>query len=203
MAERKYDHLDQDALIFLVQYIMTKLKNSPLSKDTKYTLNMNSKNELELKDASGTIISTVPQAVYKDVTAEASGLMTPDLLSKLSTAITKAQMDTYVGNTCYTKEETSSAIATAIANSEHLKRKVVEALPPVESADANTIYMVKKDGTESDNHDEYMLIGGAFEKIGDSKVDMTGYVKNEDLTNFSNDQITKIVDDAYGAVFGS
>lgn len=76
----------------------------------------------------------------------------------------------------YTKNEADSAIATAVANAEHLKRAIVNTLPAAGSADEHTIYMVAKaNGAGEQSYDEYMLINGAFEKIGDSAVDLTDY----------------------------
>lgn len=83
----------------------------------------------------------------------------------------------------YTKGETDSAIATAVANAEHLKRDIVEALPEVGSADVHTIYMVaKEDGEGNQMYDEYMVVNGAFEKVGDTKIDLTPYAKTDDVT---------------------
>lgn len=83
----------------------------------------------------------------------------------------------------YTKEATDTAIASAIAKADHLKRAIVDALPAVDEADANTIYMVPVD----DHYDEYILVVASevkkFEKIGDSKVDLSDYAtKNEVAT---------------------
>ena len=76
----------------------------------------------------------------------------------------------------YTKGQTDSAIATAVANAGHLKREIVAALPEVEEADEHTIYMVGTgDGSETSAYEEYMLINGGFEKIGSSAVDLSGY----------------------------
>lgn len=87
----------------------------------------------------------------------------------------------------YTKGEVDSAIATAVANSEHLKRDIVEALPEVASADVHTIYMVAKtDGEDNQMYDEFMLINGAFEKVGDTKVDLAPYAKTEDVNSAIN-----------------
>lgn len=87
----------------------------------------------------------------------------------------------------YTKGEVDSAIATAVANSEHLKRDIVEALPEVASADVHTIYMVAKtDGEGNQMYDEYMLVNGAFEKVGDTKVDLAPYAKTEDVNSAIN-----------------
>ena len=80
----------------------------------------------------------------------------------------------------YTKTETDSAIATAIAEVDHLSREIVETLP--ENANANVIYMVLRGGgTGQDVYNEYMYINGAWEIIGDTSVDLTGYAKTEDI----------------------
>ena len=76
----------------------------------------------------------------------------------------------------YTKSQTDSAIQTAVANADHLKREIVSDLPEVDSADEHTIYMVGTgDGSEDSAYVEYMLINGGFEKIGSSEVDLTNY----------------------------
>ena len=80
----------------------------------------------------------------------------------------------------YTKTETDSAIAAAIAAVDHLSREIVEALP--ETANENVIYMVRREGgTGQDVYNEYMYINGAWEIIGDTSVDLTGYAKKEDI----------------------
>ena len=76
----------------------------------------------------------------------------------------------------YTKTETDNAIATAIANVDHLKREIVTELP-TENIDKNTIYMIKKGSSENgDNYEEYMLIDEVLVKIGDTTVDLTDYL---------------------------
>ena len=99
------------------------------------------------------------------------------LASKINGKADKASNLAGYGITdAYTKSETDSAIQTAVANADHLKREIVEDLPEVGAADENTIYMVG-DGVGEGNqkYEEFMLINGAFEKIGDSAVDLTGY----------------------------
>lgn len=92
----------------------------------------------------------------------------------------------------YTQTQTDSKIAEAIAAAPHLKREIVEELPAVGSADANTIYMVPADGSISDpgektsHYNEYMLINGAFELIGTSQVDLSGYATETFVTNAIN-----------------
>ena len=80
----------------------------------------------------------------------------------------------------YTKTETDSAIAAAIAAVDHLSREIVETLP--ENANANVIYMVRREGgAGQDVYNEYMYINGTWEIIGDTSVDLTDYAKKEDI----------------------
>lgn len=97
----------------------------------------------------------------------------------------------------YTKTATDSAIATAVANAGHLKREIVEALPAVDAANEHTIYMVAKTGGAGNQHyDEYMLINGAFEKIGDSAVDLTDYATKTEVATAKSEAISTAATDA-------
>lgn len=101
----------------------------------------------------------------------------------------------------YTKTEVDSAITTAVANAEHLKRSIVTTLPEVASADVHTIYMVEITGGDGNQkYEEFMLINGAFEKIGDSAVDLTDYATKEyadqaeaDAKAYTDEQLANIV----------
>ena len=85
--------------------------------------------------------------------------------------------DVYVKNDVYTKSEVETYVSGQIGSAGHLKREIVEALPAVEEADADTIYMLKKIGglVDQDHYEEYMVINGAWELIGDTYVDLTNY----------------------------
>lgn len=90
----------------------------------------------------------------------------------------------------YTKTQTDSAISTAVANAPHLKRSIVEALPEVGEADANTIYMVGTgEGSQDSVYEEYMLINGGFEKIGSSEVDLTNYATKDYVDTAESDAV--------------
>lgn len=93
------------------------------------------------------------------------GVMTGDLvLADGSKAASETVVDTKV--------------AEAVASAGHLKREIVEALPAVEDADKDTIYMVKSGlALTGDKYIEYMLIDGAFEQIGDTSVDLSNYIQ--------------------------
>ena len=97
----------------------------------------------------------------------------------------------------YTKSQTDSAIATAIANADHLKREIVESLPVTGSADEHTIYMVAKEsGSGEQQYDEYMLINGEFEKVGDSAVDLTNYATKTEVATAKSEAISTASSDA-------
>lgn len=126
----------------------------------------------------------------KDQVAEAD--LETGLASKINGKADKATTLAGYGITdAYTKGETDSAIAQAVANADHLKREIVAALPEVGSADENTIYMVG-DGTgeeENQKYEEFMLINGVFEKIGDSAVDLTGYATENYVDQAETDAV--------------
>ena len=86
----------------------------------------------------------------------------------------------------YTKEETDTKIAEAVAAASHLKRKTFNTLEEAEQF-ANSearpeeyIFMVKVSNTNNDKYDEYLWVEGALEKVGAWEVDLTDYAtKNE------------------------
>ena len=97
----------------------------------------------------------------------------------------------------YTKGEADSAIATAVANADHLKRTIVEALPDVGDADEHTIYMVGDgEGEGNQKYEEFMLVNGAFEKIGDSAVDLTDYALKTEVETAKQEAISTAATDA-------
>lgn len=89
----------------------------------------------------------------------------------------------------YTKTQVDNNIAAAVANAHHLKREIVKTLPAVDSANEDTIYMVPdggNTGTAGSNksvYTEYMLINGAFERIGTSDTDLSNYFTKTQVTN--------------------
>ncbi len=76
------------------------------------------------------------------------------------------------------------SIAEAVAAADHLTRKIVtgvDAIDPAAEDAEKFIYMVPKTGSdEDDQYDEYMVLGGKVEHVGNTKVDLSGYVQKED-----------------------
>lgn len=78
--------------------------------------------------------------------------------------------------------EIQAYINSQIASAGHLKRVILgedEELPSVDEADENTIYMKKSAEYHliADVYDEYMVIDGSWEIIGNTRVDLSEYLK--------------------------
>lgn len=99
----------------------------------------------------------------------------------------------------YTKTETDTLIKTAITNADHLKRKIVTATGEIDlnAKDADQyIYMVPNGlQHDDDKYDEYIVIEGKLEKVGDWEVDLTGYYTKTEVDD-------KIADAIKGATGG-
>ena len=96
-----------------------------------------------------------------------------------------------------TSSQVLAAISTAIGNlGGGIILVPVDELPPINEASANTIYLVARppSAQEQDNlRDEYILVDDAWEKIGSTAVDLSGYVKSEDIIPLSNSRIAELV----------
>lgn len=75
-----------------------------------------------------------------------------------------------------------------IGSAGHLKRVVIEEgnnLPDIENADVDTIYMKLAYGSKlvPNIYEEYMVINGAWEIIGNTTVDLSNYATKEFVQN--------------------
>ena len=112
--------------------------------------------------------------------AELAAALKTELEGKADAATTLAGYGITDGMTA---TEIASAIATAIAGADHLQRVKVASVDAIDvSADGaeKKIYMVPK-GTaaDADKFDEYMVIDGVLEKVGDWKVDLSDYATTQ------------------------
>lgn len=90
----------------------------------------------------------------------------------------------------YTKDETDLAIESAIAQLDHLKRKIVNSLDEINVNDEDAhlyIYMVPTGlQYEDDKYDEYVVINKAIEKVGSWEVNLDNYATKDDLNEKVN-----------------
>lgn len=97
-------------------------------------------------------------------------------------------------NNTYTKEETNSEISKAVANAGHLKRVIKNSVADIDltADDADQyIYLVPNvDNEDGNKYDEYIVIDGALEKVGDWKVNLDDYVQKVEGKNLSTNDYT-------------
>lgn len=71
-----------------------------------------------------------------------------------------------------------------IDNLANVRFKVVDELPFI--GEENVIYLLKKEGTDNDLHDEYVYIDDDWEKIGNNEIDLSNYATKDDLKVVQN-----------------
>ena len=149
---------------------------------------------------------------YGAATTTAAGLMSAADKAKLAgiasgaTAVTNNNQLTN-GAGYQTAAQVQSAINTAVGKITGITFQVVTSLPT--SGKTGVFYLIKDTHSDtSDNYDEYIWLvdssktnGGSFEKIGNTDVDLSGYVKASQMGTMTNDDLTSIVDSAYTASF--
>ena len=116
--------------------------------------------------------------------SEATGLykLLADLASNVDTKVNAEDV--------YTKDETDLAIESAIAQLDHLKRKIVNSLDEINVNDEDAhlyIYMVPTGlQYEDDKYDEYIVINKTIEKVGSWEVNLDNYATKNDLNEKVN-----------------
>ena len=123
------------------------------------------------------IIDGVPyykdtNTTYSPATQSANGLMT---------AADKKKLDAFGAASTYA---TTAYVGQQISAAGHISKKIVTVLPEPSAAKDNVIYMIKKtSGSGSNLYDEYMLIDGRLEIVGDSatKIDTLSNADVEEI----------------------
>lgn len=88
---------------------------------------------------------------------------------------------TYNKNAFATKSEVASQISTAIGNLTEFDTQVVQTLPA--TGVKGTIYFTPNNHGTNDIYDEFIYVNNAWEKIGNTQVDLTGYARTDQLAN--------------------
>lgn len=103
-------------------------------------------------------------------------------------------------NNFQTQNQVATAITTAIGGIVGIEYIILKSgeynssgVPTVSGA-AGKIYLVPKSPTETANiYTEWIFANGAFEKIGDTAVDLSGYIKDSEFVPLTNAQIDEIM----------
>lgn len=184
------DLTDERMANYNAAYAHSQAAHAPSNAERNVIISVKNNGTALAVDSSRAVDISVPTKVSQ--LTNDSGFLTThqDISGKADKATT---ISGYGITNAYTKTEVDSAISTAVANAGHLKRQIVSSLPAIDSANADTIYMVLEDSTSTDNkYIEWMAINGKWEKTGDTDVDLSGYVKSSDLVAITNAEIDTI-----------
>lgn len=132
-------------------------------------------------------LKMLAQRVKKELVS--SGLSVPTKLSELT------------NDTDFLSED---EIKELILDADHMRRKIVSSVDDIDLTGKDSdkiIWLVKQtetgnDGEEIVYYDEYLVIGGKADLMGNTKVDMTGYVKETDAA--TNAEVTEMLNDVFG-----
>lgn len=194
-----FDYTDKVALL----YVITRIKgllDGYVEEETGKGLSTNDfSNELKTKldgiaegatriivDATLTSTGTNPvqgSTIFAELEKKAS------LVSPTFTGTPKAPTASSGTNNeqIATTEFVMAAVAAALGEVSGLSFVKVDELP--ETGQAGVIYLVPKAGTGKDVFDEYFWYGDAFEFMGTTAVDLSGYVKTTDMVAISTEEI--------------
>lgn len=97
--------------------------------------------------------------------------------------------EVYKKTEVYNISETDNAIAVAVAGAAHLKYKIVANTDAIDlgAADADQFIYLVPVAEAPDKYDEYMVIAGVLERVGDWDVDLSDYAKVSAVNDLSTE----------------
>lgn len=86
-------------------------------------------------------------------------------------------------------------VAKMISEARHMKTQILAEKPA--KGESNVIYLIGPKGSGNNIYEEWLYINDSWERIGDTdtKVDLTGYVKEEDIQSITNTEINQAMGD--------
>ena len=91
-----------------------------------------------------------------------------------------------------TQQQVQEIVNNAIGGVTGASFEVVDELPS--SGNPGTIYLIAHQHGAQDGYDEYIWVSGAWEKIGNTDIDLSQYVLQSDLVEISNSEIQQLWD---------
>lgn len=87
-------------------------------------------------------------------------------------------------------------VTAAIAGISGFHAEIVSELPA--SGQPNILYLVAKSTVASgDGYDEYLYINGAWERVGSTDIDLSGYVQASEMHAITNTEISDIINQVW------
>lgn len=87
----------------------------------------------------------------------------------------------------YLWKKIKTYVTQQVSEAGHIEKEIVSAIPSVGEAKDNVIYMIAKKTANGNNaYDEYMLVNGKVERIGDTQADI-GILSDDDIDALINE----------------
>lgn len=96
-----------------------------------------------------------------------------------------------------TASDVDNAIQDALADITGIDFQVVQTLPA--TGEKGVIYLVANSGTAPNAYDEYIWVNNAFEFLGTTAVDLSGYVQASEMHALTNSEIDTIFNQVFGS----
>ena len=111
-------------------------------------------------------------------------------------AITVDGTVTADGTNAVTGKAVYDFVTAAIAGISGFHAEIVSELPA--SGQSNILYLVANSSAASgDGYDEYLYINGAWERVGSTDIDLSGYVQAADMHAITNTEISDIINQVW------
>lgn len=121
-------------------------------------------------------------------------VINPDTSKKVSITMPTKVSDLTNDSLFQTQSQVSSAIATAVGKITGISFSIVESLPT--TGQNGVIYLISHSHSDSgDSYDEYAWIASAskYEKLGNTDVDLSGYLKISDMSAITTAEIDTMI----------
>lgn len=176
MANTQYNRIDDNGLL----YLLTLLKPVIEAAGDANVIEKIQKNGVDLTINNKTVNIPIPTDA--------------DIQTLISTALANGS-DPY-----QTSSDVQTAIDDALADVTGIEYEVVTELPA--TGQKGHIYLVHTGTSSEDNYDEYIWVeptGGTahFEKIGNTAVDLSGYVQAAEMHALTNSEIDTIFNQVF------
>lgn len=141
-------------------------------------VNINTSDIANNKDVITTLNRTVTEisaTVTRIINTEISDQIKASIIDNLESTDPNKVLSAKQGN----------VLKTMIGNLANLQISVVNTLPL--TGETNVIYLVKKEGTTPDVHDEYVYVEDTWEKIGNTDIDLSNYYTKDQV--YTKDEV--------------
>lgn len=121
-------------------------------------------------------------------------VINPDTSKKVSITMPTKVSDLTNDSLFQTQSQVSSAIATAVGKITGISFSIVDSLPT--TGTNGVIYLISHSHSDSgDSYDEYAWIASAskYEKLGNTDVDLSGYLKISDMSAITTAEIDTMI----------